>query len=293
MLKIGAHVSIAGGYDQALERIQAMGGNCMQIFSSSPRSWIMPQIDKEKSDLFVQKKKELTVNHIFFHATYLVNMADTGANGTLSKKSLITDLEIASLLGIQGVIVHVGSFKNGKEELYQYHNVEKERYEMLLTNIQEVLTKTPQDTSLMIENAGTRKIGWNIDEIGYIINTLQDKRLKVCLDTCHLHAAGYDLSTLEKFEAFLEEFDTKVGLDRLAVVHLNDSKDDLASFRDRHENIGEGNVGRSVFANWLTHERTKDLPFIIETPGFDGKGPDLKNIEIAKSIRNETRQKSY
>ena len=123
-----------------------------------------------------------------------------------------------------------------------------------------------------------------IEELGEIVKVIADKRLKICLDTCHLHASNYDLSTAEKLDQFLDKFDELVQLDKLELFHINDSRDLLGSLRDRHENIGEGNVGKEVFRLLLSHPKLKDLPFIIETPGFDGNGPDKRNLEILKNL---------
>ena len=120
-----------------------------------------------------------------------------------------------------------------------------------------------------------------------IIDAVRDNRVRVCLDTCHLHAAGYDLSDSVKFKKFLKEFDEMIGLLKLELVHINDSRDRLGDLRDRHENIGEGFVGKKVFENFLTNSKTRNLPYILETPGFDGMGPDKKNVEILKQLRKQ------
>lgn len=281
---IGAHVSIVGGLNTAFERIKRIDGNCMQIFSSSPRSWTLPEISEETRAQFILEKEVLGIGPIYFHASYLINLADTGYIGELSKKALVEDLEIAKSLGMSGVIVHTGSFKNGtKNAPYQFESIEKMQYRKLIESIQNVLEVSP-DISLMLENSGTRKIGWSMNELFTLVKRVNDPRLKICLDTCHLHAAGYDLSTEEAYNVFFDRFDHEIGLERLELFHLNDSKDSFGSFRDRHENIGKGEIADTVFFN-LTHgEKTKHLPFILEVPGFDKQGPDEKNIMIVKEI---------
>ena len=129
-----------------------------------------------------------------------------------------------------------------------------------------------------------RKIGRSLDEIAEIIKDVPDPRVKVCLDTCHLHSAGYDLSTKKKLEEFLEMFDTTIGLDRLECIHMNDSRDEFGSLRDRHDNIGEGKVGKDVFALIVNHPKLKNLPFLLEVPGFDDSGPDRKNVDKVKGV---------
>lgn len=281
-MKIGAHLSIAGGYHKALERVAEIGGNALQIFSASPRGWNRAMINEEQRKLFLETKKKCLIQDVFFHASYLINLADDGRIGVESKKSLIAELAVASQLGVVGSIVHTGSFKGNFPAVWDVSQDKK--YSVLINNINEVLTATPQDTYLIIENAGNKKIGQNIDEIASIIRDTDNERVKVCLDTCHLYSAGYDLSTSEKMDAFFDEFDKKIGLHRIVVLHTNDSKDPFNSGRDRHENIGEGTLTLEPFKLLLTDKRTRDLPFIIETPGFDGKGPDKKNIDILKGI---------
>lgn len=279
---IGAHVSIAGGYHKALERVAELGGTCLQIFSTSPRGWGKTELTPDVKKLFLETKKALSIEPIFFHASYLINLADEGRVGEQSKDSLIHELNIASQLGIVGSIVHTGSFKGNAPVVWDVSQDKK--YSVLIQNITEVLTQTPSDTFLIIENAGNRKIGQNLDEIATMIRDVDNERVKVCLDTCHLYSAGYDLSTQQKFDQFMDEFDKKIGLGRLVVIHANDSRDPFNSGRDRHENIGVGTLGLTPFSLLLHDDRTRHLPLIIEVPGFDGTGPDQKNVTILKTL---------
>lgn len=281
-MNIGAHLSIAGGYHKALERVSEIGGTSLQIFSASPRGWNRAIIHDESKRLFRETKTKLNIGDIFFHASYLINLAEEGRIGDESKKSLIAELNVASQLGIIGSIVHTGSFKGIPPAVWDVSQDKK--YSVLINNINEVLAHTPADTFLIIENAGNKKIGQNIDEIASMIRDVDNERLKVCLDTCHLFSAGYDLSTGEKMDVFFDEFDKKIGLRKIAIIHANDSRDPFNSGRDRHENIGQGTLSLNPFKLLLHDKRTAHLPFIIETPGFDGKGPDKKNIDILKSL---------
>src|SRR3989344_2809444 len=232
-MKLGAHQSIAGGYTQALERIKNIGGNCLQIFSSSPRGWSFTKLDEVQRSLFLERNAELK---------------------------------------IKGSIIHLGSFKDMPD------------MPTLVNNIIEVLKKTTEESLFIIENAGNNKIGKDLKEIAEIINQVNNPRVRVCLDTCHLHAAGYDFTTSEKLDKFIIEFDKLIGLKKLELFHINDSKDPFNSGRDRHENIGRGSIGLKTFKLLLNHPITKHLPFIIETPGFDENGPDKQNLDILKSL---------
>jgi deoxyribonuclease-4 len=276
--KLGAHLSAAGGYDKPLESIVKKGGNCLQLFSCSPRSWADANITDEQIAIFLQKKEELQIDPIYFHACYLINLADTAQIGEKSCNSLIKELTLASKLHIKGSIVHTGSLKE-KEGIRN-----KDTFNGVTKNIKKILSETPEDTFLILENAGNRKIGKDLQDLADILGQVDNPRVRICLDTCHLHAAGYDLRTSESFEAFLQDFDKKIGLNKLEVIHANDSRDPFSSLRDRHENIGKGEVGINVFTHLLNHPQTKHLPFIIETPGFDDKGPDKANLDILKSL---------
>jgi apurinic endonuclease APN1 len=270
---IGAHVSTAGGYSEALRRLAAMGGNVLQMFSSSPRNWRPNMVTDEAVKNFKKLREELGIRRAYFHASYLVNLANPEMIGSASKTFLINELNLAGRLGVSGSIIHVGSFKK-----------ETPDYGILKKRIGEILAATPKETLFIIENSGNRKIGLTLDEIGRIMEEVEDPRVKVCLDTCHLHAAGYDISSKEKLDEFLGEFDKKIGLERLEVWHVNDSRDPFGSFRDRHDNVGEGLIDKKVFELLLNHPKTKDMPFVIETPGFKGEGPDKENIDILKSL---------
>lgn len=286
MMTFGAHLSIAGGYTKALERAAAIGANALQIFSGNPRSFAGPPVLGNAAALaFKKRAKELGIAPVYFHAPYLVNLASEEPTGDLSEKLLIAELSVAARLGVRGSIVHLGSFKKAEGE-------ERERqYKLLLKRIKTVLASTPHDALFIIENAGTRKIGRTIEGLSEIISdissqssTVNGQRLKVCLDTCHLHAAGYDIRTEKKLNDFFKEFDRLIGLERLECIHANDSRDPFGSLRDRHDNIGEGKIPKEVFKLVLNHPKLRHLPFIIETPGFDDQGPDKRTLDILKSL---------
>jgi deoxyribonuclease-4 len=290
MIHIGAHVSIAGGFSKSVERAVDIGANCMQVFSSSPRGWNIPYVPPQEIALFQKRRTEQGIDPVYFHAAYLINLADDGETGKRSKENLIAEMTLQPRLGIKGSVVHLGSYKKKKNplpsgELFTQETQETNAYDILIENIYEVLRHTPRESFLLIENSGTRKIGQTLEEIADIIKSLQSDRIKVCLDTCHLHVAGYDLTTEDGFKSFFEQFDSLIGLSRLELIHINDSKDEFGSLRDRHENIGQGYIGTSVFKQLVNDPITKNLPLILETPGFDKKGPDKQNVDIITSFR--------
>ena len=275
MIKIGAHQSIAGGYAQALQRIKNIGGNCLQIFSSSPRGWNFAKVGEEEIKQFKTLKSRLLIDPVYFHASYLVNLADDGRVGHMSKLSLITELNLASKLNIKGSIIHLGSYKK---------EVSSIKYLVLIKNIKEILDKTPKESLFIIENAGNRKIGQTLEEISLIVKDLNDKRIRLCLDTCHLFSNGYRFNNNDELNIFLDKLDKLNLFDKLEVWHINDSRDEFNSGHDRHDNIGQGKMNINEFKTLLNHPKTKNYPFIIETPGFDNNGPDKKNLDILKSL---------
>lgn len=277
-LKLGAHLSIAGGYHNALTKTQEIGGNSLQIFSSSPRNWGVQPVDQTQIQTFLEVKNNLAIDPIYFHASYLVNFADNDRIGKASVKTLTDELNLAKKMNVVGSIIHLGSFK-------QEDKPTPEQYDVVFKNVQAVLDATPDGTYFIIENAGNKKLNWSLEELGFIVKTLNHERIKVCLDTCHLWGAGYDLSSSEKFEKYFEEFDQKVGLEKLEVFQINDSKDPLGSFRDRHENLGMGQIAEEEFRLLVNSPITKDKPMILEVPGLDKKGPDKANIDKFRSYQ--------
>jgi apurinic endonuclease APN1 len=190
-------------------------------------------------------------------------------------------MNTCSQLGIQGVIFHLGSHKGmGLDAVF----------DQICRACSDVLENSPGDTQLILENSagsgGT--IGSRFADLGRIIKMVGSDRLKVCLDTQHSYAAGYDLASAEGLELAMTEFEQEVGFQQLVAVHANDSKVELGSGRDRHENIGDGHIGKDGFRRIMGHRAFKDVPFLLEVPGFDGKGPDQQNIDTLKALRSES-----
>jgi deoxyribonuclease-4 len=194
-----------------------------------------------------------------------------------SKDALIDDLTIADRIGAEGVIVHVGSHKGRGFETV---------IDQIVNSINQIFLEAESNASLILENsAGTGdKIGAKFEELGEIIKACGSKQIKICLDTQLTFASGYPIHQKDGLEKALLEFDQEVGIDNLAVIHANDSKVPFLTANDRHENIGEGYIGKEGFGIILANPIMKKLPFILETPGFDNLGPDKRNIEILKQL---------
>ena len=282
-MKLGAHMSTAGGLDKAIDRGVEIGCEAIQIFGSAPQDWAYKPPPAEVTAAFREKAREQDIGPVFFHGIYLVNLgsADPDLVGK-GIESLINYMHLAAEIDAGGVIFHPGSHKGaGYESIV----------ERVIAAIEQVLENSPEGPYLTLENtAGMgQHIGAKLEELGRIIRGVDEAhrhRLRICLDTQHSYAAGYDVATRDGLEAMMAEFDETIGLDRLAAVHANDSKYVLGAGVDRHENIGQGYIGLEGFENIIANPAFKDVPFFLEVPGLEGKGPDRENLDILKDMRS-------
>lgn len=283
MINIGGHVSAAGGVSKALERAHEIGFQSVQIHPGSPQTWKGLSIPDEEITQFKKLRSEYQISPVFFHNIYLINFASDEPRiwqgGISSTKKY---LEYASKMDVQGVITHLGSGKGKPLE---------EVFPQLIEALKEVLKECPNNTKFIIENtagAGST-IGRTIEEIGEIIKAVPQEyhnRLGVCIDTCHAFASGISYQTKEEADNLVAKIESNFGLQMLSCIHLNDSKYDFNTNKDRHENIGEGFISREAFSNLFHHPKLQNIPFILEVPGIEGTGPDKINlqrvIDIAK-----------
>lgn len=286
--EIGGHVSVSGGVHLAVERAAEIGGNCMQVFSGSPRSWKRSELKKNDIKKMFAKQQELSVYSIFTHALYLVNLASNNQELVdKSVRSLIFDLKFDSLVKGSGVIVHLGSHQGRGWDTVK---------SQLVDIIKLILRKTPQDSTLLLENSAGQKgkIASDLTEIKWLFDKINSKRVGWCVDTCHAFAAGYPLvgsskytqnSTKDDLVTVIKDLDL---LNSLRCLHVNDSKTKFGSGNDRHANIGEGLIPQSDFKQFLNNQLLTDIPIITEVPGLDGKGPDKENIKRIKHLLSIT-----
>jgi deoxyribonuclease IV len=278
-MKIGAHVSTAGGISKAVDRGVEIGCETIQIFGSSPQSWAFKPVPEAEIESFRRKAADAGLGPVFLHAIYLINLGTPNqANLEKGIDSLVNCLTLAADIGAGGVIFHPGSHGGSG-----YDGV----FDQSVAAISRVLERSPDGPFLCLENmAGMgQHIGARFSELGRIIQAVDHPRLRVCLDTQHSFAAGYDVTTPPGVEAMMAEFDKAIGVDKLAAVHANDSKQPLGSGVDRHDNIGEGLIGQEGFQAIMAHRAFQHVPFFLEVPGFEGKGPDQRNVDLLKSIR--------
>jgi deoxyribonuclease-4 len=275
---LGAHVDSSGGLHLAYERAKAMGAEAIQVHPTPPWFWGSPKLDEARIATF----KEAAAKHgnppFYFHAVYLINLAgDDPTMRSRSESTLAGYLKAADELGINGVIFHTGSHKGAGFEA---------RLPGILEHLRRVLERAnPGSARLLIENnAGLGGcVGARFEEIARMLNELDDPRVSVCFDTCHAFASGYDERTPEQVSKTLDELDRVVGLSHVDVIHCNDSVTGLGSNRDRHANIGAGEIGEEGFRALLHEPRLSRLPFILEVPGAGG-GPDAEQVEVLKRL---------
>jgi deoxyribonuclease-4 len=262
-------------------RGQEIGCEAIQIFGSSPQAWAFKPVPGEQIELFKQGLADAGIGPVFLHAIYLINLG-TPDKEKLKKgiDSLANYMKLAADLGATGVIFHPGSHGGRGYEAVLPQTVEA---------IKIVLDTAPEGPVLAVENmAGMgRHIGAKFEELGGILDSVDSPRLKICLDTQHSFAAGYDLTNPEGIQAMLDELDAGPGSANVAAVHANDSKRVCGSGVDRHDNIGEGFIGEEGFAAIMANPAFADVPFLLEVPGFEGNGPDQQNIDILKRIRQQ------
>jgi deoxyribonuclease IV len=275
---LGAHVDSSGGLHLAYERAKAMGAEAIQVHPTPPGFWGSPKLDDARIATF----KEVAAKHgnppFYFHAVYLINLAgDDPTMRSRSESTLAGYLKAADELGINGVIFHTGSHKGAGFEA---------RLPGILEHLRRVLERAnPSTARLLIENnAGLGGcVGARFEEIARMLNDLGDPRVSVCFDTCHAFASGYDERTPAEVSKTLDELDRVVGLAHVDVIHCNDSVTGLGSNRDRHANIGAGEIGEEGFRALLHEPRLARLPFILEGPGAGG-GPDAEQVEVLKRL---------
>lgn len=270
-MKLGLHLSIIGSIDRAIDRAVERGCNALQIFSRNPRGWRYKEMSSKEVKDFRTKRENSNIWPIFIHTPYLLNLASSKEDVyAKSVKALREELWRADILGVPFVVTHLGShLGRGK----------REGFRRIVNAVDKAFSEVRNNVVLLLENtAGTRNsMGSTFDDIQYLVTRIDERqRLGVCFDTCHAFAAGYDLVSQKAVQDTLQRFDDTVGLEKLRLVHLNDSKGDLGSGTDRHEHIGMGKIGERGFRNIL-RSRLGQSPLILETP-IDNQRSDVENL---------------
>jgi deoxyribonuclease-4 len=282
LVKLGVHVSISGTLDHAPDNAHELECDTFQMFTRNPRGWKFSKMDDQEVLAFREKTKEYGLSPVVTHMPYLPNLSSPKkAIYNKSVKSLTMELSRCGVLGIPYVVTHLGSHL-GKGVDIGLSN--------LIAAINFALDQSKNDVMLLLENtAGTKNsMGSTFEQIARIIDGIDDKRrIGICLDTAHAFAAGYDIHTTDGVDDTLKKVESILGLERLKVIHLNDSKGELGCGRDRHEHIGLGYIGEEGFRALLRHKATRTLPFILETPIDDSRGAE-GDMKKARSLAAES-----
>lgn len=271
---IGAHISVAGGLVKALPRAAAVGAEVLQVFVANPRGWAPPAPDPAGDAAFAAG----CVAPVFVHAPYLINFGSPSPD-TLARSSdaLRFSLERGAAIGARGVVMHAGSAVLGN----RWDDAMRQVREHVLP----VLDSVPGGPALLIEPTagGGGALASDAPSLGAFLDALErDERVGVCLDTCHMHAAGHDLSSAGAFAAALRAFGRAAGRGRIGLVHVNDSRDPAGSKRDRHEAIGRGTIGPAAFEALFTSPATRHVPMVVETADTD-HAADIASLVALRS----------
>jgi len=279
VLKLGSHVSISGGYDKAVEKAAVLGCNAFQMFMRNPRSFKRKNPDTQEVEAFLKARDDHKIQSVVAHQVYASNLASNDKNfHYFTIKEFIKDIELAQLLGIKLIVTHPGSFKGGDYS---------QGFLRIISALKKIVKKLPEDMMILLENVSGSGhwLGSRFSEIGYIIDSLDNPdNIGLCLDTCHAWGAGYDLHSKAGLDSTLKEIDKTIGVDKIKVVHLNDTNENLGSRKDRHLGIGHGHIGYEGFSNIINHPYLKDCVFIIETPRDDQEKDDLENLNVLRKL---------
>jgi len=280
MLRLGAHESIGGGLYRALERGEAAGCRSLQIWTKNSRQWNVPPLDPSEIEQFQEAESQRDIHPIVAHASYLINIASPKpALYARSVKALIDEAERCEQLGLPYLVLHPGAHTGDGMDA---------GLRRAQAALRDVLTALPgyRVRILLETTAGSGSaLGSTFAELAVLLEAdLDSTGLGICLDTCHVFAAGYDLRSAERYEAMMRALDETVGLNALRVVHLNDSRHPLGSHKDRHEHIGKGHLGVVGFQHILTDPRLEGIAGILETPKSEDLHEDRENLARLRAI---------
>jgi deoxyribonuclease-4 len=279
---LGAHMSIAGGYHNAVIEAHRCGCDCVQLFTKNNNQWRAKEISDAEAGQFAASLRELKISHPLSHTSYLINLASPDdVLWNKSAEAMVVELRRAEQLGIPYVVVHPGSHTTSTEE----EGIA--RVALALDMVHKLLPRSKTQVLLEVTAGQGTNLGWKFSQLAAILaQTGKADRVGICLDTCHAFAAGHDLRDRGAYLAMWREFDELLGLDRLKAIHLNDSKRELGSRIDRHEHIGRGCIGIEGFRNLLTDKRFRNVPMYLETPkeNPDEEPWDVVNLRVLREL---------
>ncbi|HEX5450560.1 MAG TPA: deoxyribonuclease IV [Gaiellaceae bacterium] len=271
-------MSSSGGIFNAIDRIEAIGGDCVQVFTQSPRMWRPTNHTEEAIEKFKERRREAGIGGVVVHALYLVNLA--APNDEIYEKSIATmrtTMDVSNAIEADAVIFHVGSHLGAGFEV---------GLDRTAHALEQILERADGETWLCMENSAGAgaTIGRSVEELETLVQRLGGhERLGLCLDSCHLYASGYDVTDRDELDQLVRQIDASVGLDRVRALHINDSATPLGSNRDRHADVGKGLMGEGLGV-FLAHPAFQHLSAYLETPGPDKHGPDANEIQKLRDL---------
>ncbi|MCG3220260.1 MAG: deoxyribonuclease IV [Candidatus Heimdallarchaeota archaeon] len=281
VFRVGCHVSISGSVDFAFERAKKLCCNTFQIFTKNPRGWSAKQLNENEVRSFKKQLEQRILFPIISHISYLPNLASQSKEiYEKSINSFLLELDRSLTLSIPYFIVHGGSYKGGTKE---------QGFVTYIDSILKGVEIANGKTVILIENSsgGKNSVSGVLPDIEKILNEINDRKaVQVCFDTCHAFSAGYDLKNRKGVFNTLEEMQSTIGIENVAIIHANDSKGELGSHRDIHEHIGLGKIGEAGFKELVNHPLLSKKPWILETPVNETRG-DSDNIDYLRMLRNK------
>jgi deoxyribonuclease-4 len=277
-MEFGAHMSSSGGIDTAVDRIEAIGGDCVQVFTQSPRMWRPTNHKPEAIERFHERRAEAKIGGVVCHALYLVNLA--APDDAIYEKSVATlksTVGAAEAIGADAVIFHVGSHLGAGFDAV---------LDRICDALAQILEVCVNDTWLCMENSAGpgATVGRSLEELETLMDRLdKHPRLGLCLDSCHLYASGYDVTGPKQVDAVVQQIDKAMGIDRVRALHVNDSATPLGSNRDRHANVLEGEMGEGMGA-FLAHPAFQHLSCYLEVPGENKSGPNAQQVQALRDL---------
>jgi len=279
---LGCHVSIAGGIDKCIERATTLKLDAVQIFSKNASRWQAPPLDPDAVARFRLARIKSGIAYMAVHDSYLINLASPDQEGwQRSIDAFVDELERCKALGIADLVMHPGSHLGTGEA---------KGLQRVSAALDQALDRSGQEIRILLETTAGQgtNLGWRFEHLAEIIATSAYPNVAVCFDSCHVLAAGYDLRSSHAVTAVLNEFESQLGLNRLALFHLNDSLKGCGSRVDRHQQIGQGEIGAAGFAALLQDPRVSNIPGIIETPSGTDHADDRRNLDLLRQLSLKT-----
>ena len=279
MLAIGVHLSISKGLLKVLDKARELDINAIQIFIRNPRGYAKKILDPDEVKDFILRRKKYNINPLVVHGSYLLNIASSSSEvKNKSIATIIDDLRLSSEVAAEYYVLHFGSNKDRDRGL-----------DVMRKSLKTILKKTDTKPLILLENTAGEgnKLGWRVDDFKIVFEDA-GRNLGVCLDSAHLFSSGVDLTKKRDLDKFLKDFDRALGVDKIKLLHVNDSSTPCCSKKDRHAHIGEGFIKREGISNFINHPKLRDISMILETPK-NKERDDIENLNKVKYLKSKGR----